>query len=104
MGLSGITRGHLQCGFEQSLRVLVEPSNEWNGRLLPSRLHGGVTFVPRLVVPPISSNLGMGIKSNSTHLSVILSGGTQIYIHLHVTFDRFPWLQSWENRLDKGEM
>lgn len=94
-------KGHRQCRFKQSLRVLVEPPNKWKGCLLSARLHGGITSVSRLVVPALSLWSMTGVESHSTHLSVIFSGGAQIHKHLHVAFSRLPGFQSWENRSDK---
>ena len=84
--------------------MLIEPPNEWNGCLLPSRLHSGITSVARLVVPTFSSRPGFGVESHSAYLSVIFGGSTQIHECLHVAFNRFPGLQSWNNWSDKKEV
>ena len=93
-GLGRLTEDHQQCGLEQPLRVLVEPSNEWNSCLLSAGLHGGITSVSRLVIPFLSVWPGISVESHSTYLSMIFSGGAQIHKHLHISIDWFPGLQS----------
>ena len=84
--------------------MLIEPPNEWKGRLLPSRLHSGITSVARLVIPTLNLRSGFSVESRSAYLSVIFSGGTQIHERLHVAFDRLPGLQPWKNWSDKEEV
>ena len=78
--------------------MLVEPPNEWEGSLLPSRLHGSITLIARLVDSTFSLRPFSTVESHSAYLSVIFSGGAQIHEHLHVAFDWFPGLQSCKNR------
>ena len=83
--------------------MLVEPPNQWEGSLLPSRLHGSITLIARLVDSTFSLRPFSTVESHSAYLSVIFSGGAQIHEHLHVAFDWFPGLQSCKNRSEKKE-
>jgi hypothetical protein len=73
--------------------MLIESSNKRKGSLLPSRLHSGIALISRLIGLTFSQLKVRNLCQNRTYLSVILGGGTQIYIHLHVTFNLFPGFQ-----------